>query len=154
MLFAVTFFLACDRQADAEAGADAEAAVAAPDPDAGVTAVTLLDLNTSARLLELRGQEVRVENAPVVSAMGTQLFWVELTGGAPFLVKLDSALVASGMQAPSTGNYTIVGRVLEKNPALLATWQQAGVLRNEGDKLQAEFGTSYIEARRVAAPGT
>ena len=152
-MFAVAMFVACERQAD-DADAAADSAAVAPDPDAGVMTVTLEELNTSARVVELRGQEVRIASVPVVSAMGTHLFWVELTGGAPFLIKLDSTLVASGMTAPSTGNYTILGRVLEKSPALLAEWQQSGVLRSEGDKMQAEFGTSYIEARRVAPAGT
>lgn len=122
--------------------------------DGPVTVVTPDELNTTARVRELQGQDIRIDDIEVVSALGPQLFWLQLPGGAPFLAKLDSALIASGTQAPSSGHYTIVGRVLEKNDATLAGWQQAGVLRSDGDRMQAEYGSAYIEARRVDPVGS
>jgi hypothetical protein len=124
------------------------------DADTGTMLVTPEELNNTARVTELRGQDVRIERAEVVSAMGTQLFWLQLPGGAPFLVKLDSALVAAGTQAPATGHYRIVGRVLEKDGVVLDRWQQAGVLRSDGDRQQAEYGSSYIEARQLRPAGS
>jgi hypothetical protein len=130
-------------------------AVDAPDAaDGAFTVVTADELATTARVRELRGQDIRVNDIEVVSVMGDQLFWLQLPNGNPFLAKLDSASVAAGTTAPQPGRYTIVGRVLEKNETTLADWQQAGVLRSDGDRMQAEFGTSYIEARRVRPAGS
>jgi hypothetical protein len=122
--------------------------------DSAATVVTPEELNNAARVNELRGQDVQIERAEVISAMGTQLFWLQLPGGSPFLVKLDSALVAAGTQAPASGHYRIVGRVLEKDDAVLTQWQQAGVLQSDGDRQQAEYGSSYIEARRLQPAGS
>ena len=122
--------------------------------DTGAMLVTPEELNNAARVTELRGQDVRLERAEVISAMGTQLFWLQLPGGTPYLVKLDSALVAAGTQAPATGHFQIVGRVLEKSGAVLDRWQQSGVLTSDGDRQQAEYGTSYIEARRLQPAGS
>jgi hypothetical protein len=113
-----------------------------------VTVVEPSQLNGAAAR-ELIGQDVQLTSVPIVANLGPQLFWIELPGGASFLVKLDEGLVSRGTQVTAGRNARIVGRVMDKTEAVLAEWQQAGVLRNESDRLQAEYGTTYIEARQV-----
>jgi hypothetical protein len=146
-------WLMMQRPAETVAVAEPNGATAAPIDDGAVTVVTAEELNTAARMRDLRGQDIRIDDIEVVSVMGPQLFWLQSPNGTPVLVKLDAALVAAGT-ALQPGRYVVVGRIHEKTDALLAEWQQAGVLRSEGDRMQAEFGSSYIEARRVQPAGS
>jgi hypothetical protein len=99
------------------------------------------------------GREIQLQNVVVTSAMGTQIAWIELPSGAPFLVKMNDAMVQSGQAVTPQSRVTVVGRVLEKTDSVLTAWQQNGALQNDGHRQQAEFGTTYIEARRIM-PGT
>jgi hypothetical protein len=100
------------------------------------------------------GQAVQLESVAVLSPLGPHLFWIELPGGAPYLVKLEDAQIERGAQAPQAGrNVQVVGRVLEKTGAVLDGWMERGVLQSEDHRLQAEYGTTYIEARRVQPAG-
>ena len=127
----------------------------APTQPADTTPAQVVDPQTmaSAGARELIGQRIELQSVPVSSTMGDQLFWIELPGGSPYLVKLDSASVAAGRTVPTSGNVRIVGRVADKDEVLLQQWVQAGVLRNDSDKMQAEFGTTYIEASQVTPAG-
>lgn len=107
------------------------------------------ELTESARVSELRGQTIRIDEVEVVTALGQQLFWLQLPGGMPFLAKLSAALVEQGTTAPSSGYFQIVGVIQEKSNAVLDEWESTGVFRNADDRLQAEYGSSYIEARRL-----
>src|SRR5690554_3442829 len=42
------------------------------------------------------GQEIQLQDVTVSSTMGSQIVWVELPSGAPFLVKMNDDLVQSG----------------------------------------------------------
>lgn len=95
------------------------------------------------------GQEIQLQNVQVTSTMGPQIVWIELPSGAPFLVKMNESLVQSGRAVTPQSRVTVVGRVLEKTDSVLTAWQQAGTLQNDGHRRQAEFGTTYIEARRI-----
>lgn len=94
------------------------------------------------------GQEIQLANVPVTSVMGSQIVWVELPSGAPFLVKMDSTLASAGPPA-AQARVTVVGRVLQKTDSVLNAWQQNGALQNQGHRDQAEYGTTFIEARRI-----
>lgn len=96
----------------------------------------------------LVGQDVEV-TAPVTSAMGQNFVWIELPGGAPYLVRLDPSLVQAGQQPPMGRPARIVGRVENKDDAVLNQWTQDGVLQDEGHRMQAEFGVTYIHARLI-----
>ncbi|HUF52066.1 MAG TPA: hypothetical protein VMN60_14675 [Longimicrobiales bacterium] len=122
-------------------------------PATSATVVDPADMAVSATVRGLVGQTIELQSVPVSSPMGAQLFWIELPGGSPYLVKLDSAAVAAGRTFPTTGNVRIVGRVLEKNNALLDQWMQNGVLTSADQKMQAEFGSTYLEASQVAPAG-
>lgn len=129
-----------------EPGADTPAQ---PTDIGPITVVDAEELATTARVNELRGQQIQLNDVEVVSSLGPQLFWLQLPGGSPFLARLDPALVEAGTVAPSSGRFQLVGVIHEKPDALLTEWQQAGVLRSDGDRMQAEYGSSYIEARRL-----
>jgi hypothetical protein len=95
------------------------------------------------------GQEVQLQNVAVASTMGPEIVWIELPSGAPLLVKMDDALVQAGHAVAAQSRVTVVGRVLEKTDSVLTEWRQNGTLQNDGHRQQAEFGTTYIEARRI-----
>jgi hypothetical protein len=73
---------------------------------------------------------------------------VELSRG-PFLVKLSDALLSSGAMPAAQARVNVRGTVTEMTPAVLDGWQQAGVLADAGQRTQAEFATSYIEATAI-----
>jgi hypothetical protein len=122
--------------------------------DTTAIVVTPEELTSAARLTELRGQDIRIQRAEVISALGEQLFWLQLPHGSLFLVKLDSTLVSRGTAAPASGHYQVVGRMYEKTSAVLDHWRQSGVLTSEGHRQQAEYGVAYIEARRLQPAGS
>jgi hypothetical protein len=130
----------------------------APDTaaDFGAGTATLIDasvLEESSEARGLVGQEIELRGVPVSTAMGPQLFWLQLPRGTPFLVKLDSALVARGTAVPNTGRVDLIGRVLTKDTNTIQAWTQAGVLQSDDQRAKAEFGSTYIEARRVQPAG-
>jgi hypothetical protein len=120
-------------------GAPADAADTGPP-----ATVVQPDALTGTGPREYLGQDVELTSVPVTSPLGSQLFWIELPGGTPYLV-----LLAQGTQPPAGTNVRVVGRVTEKTDALLDEWEQAGVLQSADHRLQAEYGSTFIEARRV-----
>jgi hypothetical protein len=133
----------------AEPGADAPEQV---DESGPAVAITPADLNQPAQYV---GEVVELERVSVMSPLGSNLFWVELPGGSPYLVQLDSAQMARGTRVPAAGSAVhVVGRVLSKSDSVLNAWMERGVLQSEGQRSQAEFGSTYIEARRVGPAGS
>lgn len=120
------------------------------DPTAATGPAVAIDAAALSQPDQYVGQLVEVESIPVMSPLGPSLFWAELPGGSPYLVKLDSAQIAAGSRVPAAGaSVHVVGRVLAKSDSALNAWLDAGVLQTEGQRSQAEFGTTYIEAQRV-----
>ena len=136
----------------AEPGADTIPAAA---PDAPATTVEPADLTQSATARGLIGQDIELQAVPVSSALGAQMFWIELPGGSPYLVQLDSAMVASGQSVPQSGGQVrIVGRVTDKSQEVKDRWMSTQVLADADELAQAEFGTTFILARRVEPAGS
>lgn len=107
---------------------------------------------TSAR--GLIGQDIELASVLVSDVLGTEMFWIELPGGAPYLVKMDSAQIASGISLPAQrSNVRVVGRVLEKTPELLDRWTASGAIANPDQRSLAEYGSTFIAARRVEPAG-
>lgn len=125
--------------------ADAQAAA----PDAPATVVSPDSMTNTAFVRRMVGQNIELESVPVSMAMGSQFFWVDMPNGQSFLVRMDSAQVASGAQPPQSGNVHLVGTLTAKDNALLDAWRQNGILESDDHRMQAEFGSSYIQARRV-----
>ena len=132
---------------------DTASVPANPTEQGTPTVVDPADMVTAANVRGLVGQLIELQSVPVTSQLGTQLFWIELPGGSPYLVKLDSASVAAGRSVPTVGTYRIVGRILTKDNAVLDQWAQSGVLSTPDDRSLAEFGTTYLEASQVTPAG-
>jgi hypothetical protein len=96
------------------------------------------------------GQDIQLEGVTVTSKMGPEVLWIELPSGAPYLVKTDAATSSS---LPAQAVVTIVGRVVAKSDSVLNAWEQSGAIQNAGHRAQAEYGTSFIEARAIRPAG-
>jgi hypothetical protein len=95
------------------------------------------------------GQVVELPSVPVSSPLGPQLFWIELPGGTPYLIRLDTTLVARGTQVPAGRRVRLAGQIREKTDAILDEWLETGVLQSEDHRLQAQFGVTYMNAHQV-----
>ena len=134
-----------------ERGATAVAEGAGTDSAAvgTLTAEVVSDTAFEQNMRTYRGREIQLPAARFSAGLSPQTFWIELPTGQPFLVKLDSSMVAAGAVPPTGGVLDIVGAVREKDAATLTAWLQQGVLQNEDQRLQAEFGSTYMEARQI-----
>lgn len=117
---------------------------------APATAIEPGDLNQTATARGLIGQNIELTSVAVSDVLGSQMFWIELPGGSPYLVKLDSAMVAGGRALPQAGSKVrVIGRVMEKTPDVLDSWEASGALQTADQRMLAEFGATFIDARRV-----
>jgi hypothetical protein len=128
-----------------EEASDTADASGAEMETAPVVAATEFGNNTATYV----GQDIQLADVPVTSIMTSQILWVELPNSTPFLVKMDSALVSAGQAPAAQSRVTVVGRVLQKTDSVLDAWQASGALQNAGHRAQAEYGTVFIEARRI-----
>ncbi|HEX6132494.1 MAG TPA: hypothetical protein VFZ24_00840 [Longimicrobiales bacterium] len=102
----------------------------------------------------LIGQNVEIESVPVSDVLGANMFWIELPGGSPYLVRMDGANIAAGAPLPAAGsNVRVVGRVLQKDAALIDQWAAADSLTDD-QRMLADFGGTFIEARVVESAGS
>jgi len=122
----------------------AEAEVAGPPPSQVVTSAQF-----EPNVRTYVDQVVELTDARYQAGLSPQTFWIELPTGAPFLVKLDSAMVAAGKAVPTSGSLDIIGTVKRKDNALVGQWLASGVLTNDDQRMQAEFGTTYLDARQI-----
>lgn len=120
--------------------------------DAGpaATQVELVDLQT--RPDSLLGQDIQVEGAEVASRMGAQAFWIELPNQNPFLVRLAPALVADSVEVQQNQTVRVRGALHAMNDSVLNAWVADTVI-SEGQRIEAEFATHFIEATRVERQG-
>ena len=119
------------------------------------TVVEPATLVQSASARGLIGQTIEVSSVRVQDTLGSQMFWIEMPDGSPYLVKLDSALVARGAAQPAPGSQVrVIGRVAEKTEAVVDGWMQSGALQTPDQRMLAEFGSTFIEAQRVQPAGS
>lgn len=130
--------------ASSGAGSNVSGDVVTLDPD---------EMEGSGAFAGLVGQTVAMKSLNVVAGLNDRLFWVQLAAGELFLVQMADALVAAGQTAPTSGRIDVVGVVQTKDAALLDSWMADGTLRSADDRLQAEFGQTYLEAQQVQAAG-
>ncbi len=95
---------------------------------------------------------VRVTGARVASRLGTQAFWIG-PDDQPYLVKMDPQLVNAGTQVLVESVVNITGSVYMMSDSVLASWDTLGVFGNEGDRIVAEFATSFLEASGIQTMG-
>jgi hypothetical protein len=139
-----------DAVAVAEPG-DEPADTAAPVTGTPIEPSALVETASARGLI---GQDIELASVAVSDVLGTEMFWIELPGGAPYLVKMDSAQIASGIALPAQGsNVRVVGNVLEKTPELLDRWTASGAIANPDQRSLAEYGSTFIAARRVEPAG-
>ena len=100
------------------------------------------------------GQEIRFRNLSVASTLGPEAFWFQLPNETPYLVKLDSSLVAGGTDFQAgEGIRRVVGTVHEMTDSVLDAWQAAEAFTNETQRIEAEFATTFLEARTLDLAG-
>ena len=87
---------------------------------------------------------VEVTGARVTSRLGTQAFWIG-PDDAPYLVKMSPAMVGSGTEVMVESLVKLVGTVHMMSDSVLTSWEGQGVFSNEGDRIVAEFATSFLE---------
>jgi hypothetical protein len=91
---------------------------------------------------------VEVTEARIASRLGTQAFWIG-PDDAPYLVKMGPDLVAGDVEILVESVVTLVGTVYMMSDSILAAWDEIGVFANEGDRIVAEFATSFLEATAI-----
>lgn len=91
-------------------------------------------------------REIRVNDLEVAAAMGARAYWAELPpDGALYLIKLDPP--ASEVVTATNGDrLSVTGRVLAMGDSVLDAWTEQGVIETEGQRQQAEFAITFIEA--------
>jgi len=98
------------------------------------------------------GQEVRIANTNVASALGTQGFWLETPSGNPFLVSKGPEVMAAGTTVTPGNPVTVVGTVHAMSDSILTAWTEGGSIA-ESDRIVAEFATHFVEATQVTTQG-
>lgn len=121
------------------------------EEESSVASVTLEEFATAAETYT--GQVVRLAGAEVASPLGPRAFWISLPTGDPFLAMLDDGLAAAGVSVAHGEALVLVGTVKEMSEAILAAWDEAGFFEDEGQRMQAEFATMFIEVTTLERLG-
>ena len=96
---------------------------------------------------------VEVTGARVASRLGAQAFWIG-PDDRPYLVKMGPGVVAAGTQVLVESVVNITGTVYMMSDSVLTSWDGLGVFGNEGDRIVAEFATSFLEAVTIQTMGS
>ena len=107
---------------------------AASTSDATVVAPTDIQLDAT----PFEGQTITLEALEIQGMLGTQGFWLGMPNGNPFLVSMSEDVMAEGLQLAQGGGATVTGMI-----------HAIG----DGERLQAEFATHYMEAEAVRVIG-
>lgn len=95
---------------------------------------------------------VEVTGARVASRLGTQAFWIG-PDDRPYLVKMGPEVIEAGTEILVESVVKITGTVYMMSDSVLTDWDGMGVFSNEGDRIVAEFATSFLEAVSIEAVG-
>jgi hypothetical protein len=120
------------------------------DEAGGLVSITLDDLAQD--VSRFQGRQVRLADVRVASPMGAQSFWVELPNGSPYLIRVRPEVLAGGFTIQSGGVVTVTGTIHAMSDSVLAAWQQEGAIADEGQKAEAQFAVTFLEATE-AVPG-
>jgi hypothetical protein len=94
------------------------------------------------------GQSIEVAGARVSSRLGTQAFWIG-PDDRPYLVKMSPDLVAAGGTVLVEQIVSLRGTVHTMSDSVLNAWQELGAFSNDGDRIVAEFATSFFEVDEI-----
>lgn len=101
---------------------------------------------------QLEGQVIKITEIEIASRLGPEAFFLDLPQ-SPFLVKMDSAMVARGQSVPPPEvNVTVTGTVHAMNDSIVSAWAEAGAI-TEGNRPLVEFATHWLEAATMRAVG-
>lgn len=104
--------------------------------------------------------DIRIPNLEVASRLGDFAFWVQVPTQAPdgtmlntpYLVKMDSTVAGTlDVRLRAGDRVTVEGVVFEMTDSVLADWTAAGAI-NEGNRIEAEFASSFLQASVVEVP--
>jgi len=95
---------------------------------------------------------VEVTGARVASRLGTQAFWIG-PDDRPYLVKMGPGVIEAGTDVLVESFVNITGTVFMMSDSVLSAWDGMGVFSNEGDRIVAEFATSFLEAAAIESMG-
>lgn len=126
-----------------------EVAIVEETPDEGSGASAILSLQDF--LANPEGQIdaiVEVTGARIASRLGTQAFWIG-SDAAPYLVRMSPSLADAGIEILVESVVSVVGSVFMMSDSVLTSWDEQGVFSNEGDRIVAEFATSFLEATAI-----
>jgi hypothetical protein len=123
---------------EVEEGEEAGAALGGTSVDPGALAVSPE---------QYEGQTVRVEGVNVSAAVGSRAFFVDLTPQHPFLVRMDSALIARGMSMP-TGRVSMTGTIHVMTDSIIDAWEADTSIR-PADRPVVEFASHFLLAQQV-----
>jgi hypothetical protein len=99
------------------------------------------------------GDDIRLEQVPVASTLGTQGYWLQMPNGNPFLISVSPDVQVEGGEIETGNDVWLTGRVTAVNDSVLNAWTEAGTI-GDGDRLAAEFATHFIEVLQLrVAPG-
>ena len=97
------------------------------------------------------GEEITLRFVDVNSTVGSRLFWTMLPGSNPYLMHISEEALADSVEVLDGLRVDITGMVTELSDSVLDVWMEAGILRNDGDRLQAMFAVDkgdYFLIRR------
>ena len=97
------------------------------------------------------GQEITLRFVEVSSTVGDRLFWTMFPGNNPYLMHISEEALADSVEVMGNLELDITGSVMALSDSILDVWMEAGVLRSEGDRLQALFAVDkgdYFLIRR------
>lgn len=146
LVIGLVYWLAVNSEPSRVAAIVEEDTVAVADDGATVVSADVFAGNPD----QYRGQNVELRDVVVAAPIGNHAFWLDLPR-QPFLVRMSPALVSEGRNVQSGDRVTVAGVVVERSDSVLAAWQNEGVISSEGQRLEMEFATTFIEARRVVA---
>jgi len=121
------------------------------DEGSGASAILALDdflANPEGQLEAV----VEVTGARIASRLGQQAFWIG-PDDRPYLVKMSPAVVEAGTQVLVESVVNLTGTVFMMSDSVLTAWDGLGVFGNEGDRIVAEFATSFLEVTSISTMG-
>ena len=109
------------------------------------TAVTVQAAVLGADPMAQAGQLIRVEDVPVAGNVGSRAFWTDMPNHpGPFLIHLDSAVVADSVLVNPGDQVTLVGSVLQMSDSVADAWEAAGAISGN-QKFEVTFAESFLE---------
>ena len=96
-------------------------------------------------VIQVRGLGVRSRPG----AAGSEVFFVGLPPATEYLVRMLPEVAADGVVVEARATVAVTGTVYTMSDSVADSWVASGGIA-EGDRIQAIFATSFLEARAVS----